>query len=296
MKTLCMFAAALFLIVGCGGGGGNSVSEIATEPEAPKATDIWEGIADVPGGSEHLTTCIVAPWGEIRCYNDEGQVLYGNGSYDDAGAFKAAVVWADSLDRENTRDEPPSAKTRALAQKPNLPRSGKGELACSFIPHQLLTCKLTTDARTGGFSSGMLTLFHKHLDPVLHNCFIKDSVHDNAVMGFWAPKDEKGPAFSIDKLHRLFGQDPETGCVFTGEVRRYKDDVANAENPLALHKVRLVVDGCLDPDYVEFNGKRLNGIAYLDATGLRHDTLVMALTIRGTDGGYAAVGKKYRRQ
>ena len=289
MKTFCVFAAALVFLAGCGSGGGGSVSVAATEPNAEKATDVWEGVADASRGSEHPTTCIVTPWAEIRCFNDEGQVLFGTGTYDGNGVFSSAVTLADSFEYGAEGDHDPTAKEDAPAQKPG---SGLGQLVCAHTPHKFLDCELMSDADTGAFSSGRLALLHKDRGPMTHACLITELVRADAVTGFWVPKDGIGPAFSIDKLNRLFGQDPETGCIFTGEVKLYRYD---PDDPLALHEVQLVIEACLDSAYQQFNGRKLNGIAYLDTTRLTHDTLFMAVTVRGSDR-YAAIGKGYRRQ
>jgi len=93
-----------------------------------------------------------------------------------------------------------------------------------------------------------------------------------------------------------FAQDPETGCIFNGTAKMaFPYPAADKYTFVNLFAMELLIEGCVDPAYAEYNGRKLRGLAYVDTTQLWEDTLVTTLVVRGPDG-YAAVAHRYRRQ
>ncbi len=283
MRTLILIAAATIITTGCGGGGGGGGDPAAAQLVQPveQAMDIWEGNIEAKFGSNHKVACLVTEGTEVRCLNDEGQVLFGYAGVQDDGTIRTKYTWANAMG-----STPPGESS-----------DGVGEIFCDFSPHEALVCELESEAKSGVFAAGTMWLYHKEGDPAAHTCLITAHVlTPQSIEDLWAPWTEGGPMVTIDSSGYAFAQDPATGCVFNGTaVMAFPYPAADKYTFVNAFRMDMLIEGCVDPAYTGYNGRRLRGLAYLDTTQLHQDTLVTTLVVRGPDG-YAALAHHYRRQ
>ncbi len=282
MRTLILIAAATIITTGCGGGGGGGGGPAAAQLVEPveQAMDIWEGNIDAEFGSEHKVACLITSGTEMRCLNDEGQVLFAYAGVRDDWTIQTKYTWANRVGSTHPGESP----------------DGVGEMFCDFSPHESLICTLKSEARSGVFAAGTMALYHKEHDQRLHTCMIEGYFTPATIEGAWAPWTEGGGMINIDGGGYAFAQDPETGCIFNGTAKMaFPYPAADKYTFVNLFAMELLIEGCVDPAYAEYNGRKLRGLAYVDTTQLWEDTLVTTLVVRGPDG-YAAVAHRYRRQ
>lgn len=277
MRILFLIAAATIVVSGCGGGGGGDgpVSAPLAEPVVVQATDIWEGTLYSTFEGEQEVACVVTPGLQLRCMNEDKQVLFGAAVVARDGRLSSNYTWADPM-----------------GLTPGEVSDGKGIMVCDYSPHDSAECDLESDGKSGAFASGKMILFHKDFDPQIHSCFIRQFLTQAEVADAWAPWTQGSAMLSIDVLGRAFAQDAETGCFMSGQVNVYSD---NPGEPYNLLQVTLLIEGCTDAAYAEYNGRTLRGYAFLDNGQQQKDTLVVVAAVRGPNG-YAAFARRYHRQ
>ncbi len=279
MKTLLtlLFAASLF-VVGCGGGGGGSSYSDLQVTEKP--SDVWQGTAFHDDGTEEPLICMITPELTVYCATE------GNREFDG----KVARL----VDEKTLRIE--YGWMPEIVAGENGPVAGAGVIECEWSPHKFLDCDYLGVAEDGNVESGRLVFSHvaDQVDAVHSDrCLLSRRLNQSHVAGTWIDGEGPIPMLSIDRVGRAFGHNASTGCYFSGTVRQ----VANPRlDPWRnLYRVALLIESCEARGYADFNGKMLQGIAFLDDELLQNDTLRMMAGAKCQEGpaGFTA---NFRRQ
>jgi hypothetical protein len=283
MKTLLtlLFAAPLF-VVGCGGGGGGSAPSGPSVAEKP--SDIWQGVAYHDDGTEEPVLCYFTPELTVLCATEDGREFDGKITELKEKTFQIEYAWMPEIDAG-----------------PDGPVAGEGIMYCEWAPQDYVECDFLGVCKDGSVNSGHVEFAHRedHADEAHSDCcLIHRRLNQAHVAGTWIEEDGPISMLSIDRVGRAYGHNAATGCYFSGTVIQKANPALDPSRHRYTnqYRVSLLIESCDADGYDAYNGKMLEGVAFLDDEQMRNDTLRMMSCADSPAAGPAAFTAEFTRQ